>query len=57
MIARFIHKKNNSKMIKHFATSNKPKDPNNDYKTVMILAIAYSFFETGRIIYKIYKDK
>lgn len=58
MIPRFIYKKNNTKMIRHFATSSrKTPEPNNDYKTLMFVALVYSFFETGQTIYKVYKEK
>lgn len=56
MIPRFVCKKNNKKMIRYFATSSrKTPEPNNDYKTLMFVALVYSFFETGKTIYKAYK--
>ena len=46
MLTRFIHRKNNVKMIKHFGTSSKPPNPNNeDFGPLILNSIMYLGFD------------
>ena len=50
MLTRFIHRKNNVKMIKHFGTSIKPPNPNpnpnnEDFRPLIMVSIMYLIFD------------
>ena len=46
MINRFIYKKNSTKMIRTFATSSKPPNPNNpDLGPIILISIMYLGFD------------
>lgn len=46
MLTRFIHRKNNVKMIKHFGTSSKQPNPNNgDFGPLIMVSIMYLIFD------------